>query len=92
MLKDNNQFHTLDEIEDVAVERISTGIENLDELYGYEIFPIDDENDFVDAGMPRGAISIWGGTAGAGKSRTASEVCVFLTSIGFKVAYFQLEG
>ena len=77
------------EIKPVPVVRMSTGVEELDWIYGY-----DQTNRPFNGniwGMPLRAISLWAGESGTGKTRTVVEICNKIASKGNKVLYFQAE-
>ena len=68
---------------DVAT-RFSTGIEELDWLYGHN----DGGRQY---GMPRGVLSLWGGAAGIGKTRASMQVVRNLLGMNKTVLCFTLE-
>ncbi len=79
----NIGFQTIDQIEDVDVERIGTGLPGLDRIYG--------NTNGWSFGMPRKSISMIAGSSGVGKSRIVTKISSFLNNKGLKVFYFQLE-
>jgi len=75
-------FKVLQNVKYSRIPRLSTGIEELDWIYGGE----DDA-----WGLPSGKISLWSGPSGTGKSKSLITVAKNITSIGAKVIYFQNE-
>jgi len=70
------------EIPFVPVIRVSTGIDELDWLYG---------NTDCHWGIPMKSMSLWAGESGTGKSRTAVSICNSLAKDGHRILYFQNE-
>jgi predicted ATP-dependent serine protease len=77
-----SQVFSLENIVPKSVRRISTGIDELDFLYGHT---------GKSWGLPIGGISLWPGSGGVGKSRWAIEVAKCLCDSGMRVLYFQKE-
>tara|TARA_Y100000034_G_C6896059_1_gene413128 strand:+ start:1133 stop:2098 length:966 start_codon:yes stop_codon:yes gene_type:complete len=77
-----------DDIEADPVRRVTSGLRQIDELYGYS-------QDYDAWGMPRGQISLMAGSPGVGKTRLMTSVCGHMThpenSNGFSALYFQNE-
>ena len=75
-----------------SVRRMSTGFKYLDLAYGVSIFtdrrgkPVARE-----AGLPCGALSLWAGEPGVGKSRLCVGVAARMNRAGHRVLYFQNE-
>jgi predicted ATP-dependent serine protease len=67
-----------------AAERLSSGIPELDWLYGCN------PGEAI-YGMPRGRLCLWAGQAGVGKTRVTIELCKKVLAAGHKVLYFTLE-
>lgn len=67
--KMKNNYISLSEIESKPIPRASTGLLELDWLYGYSKY-----QDNTVWGLPKGKISLWNGESGVGKSRLAIEV------------------
>lgn len=67
------------EITNSNIGRISTGFKQIDEMYS-----------FNKDGLPRSAASVWAGSAGCGKTRTALQVSSNVSK-KFKVLLFSLE-
>jgi len=84
----NSNVKRLSEIESKPILRGTTGLAELDYIYGSSTF-----SDRVLWGMPKGKISLWSGSSGIGKSRMAIEVAKNLckTNPATKVLYFQTE-
>lgn len=66
----------------VQIPRISTGIEELDWIYGGK---------GRNWGLPAGKISLWKGPSGTGKSRALITIAHNMSSVGHRVLYFQNE-
>lgn len=66
----------------VQIPRISTGVEDLDWIYGGE---------GKNWGLPAGKISLWKGPSGTGKSRSLITIATNMSSAGHRVLYFQNE-
>jgi len=79
---------SLSKIKSNPIVRDTTGIPELDFIYGYSFFP-----DCTLWGLPEGKISLWAAESGTGKSRIAIEVCRNMSQIYFnsKILYFQTE-
>lgn len=77
---------TLSEVPLVQVERISTGFEFLDLCYGKTMY-----GHKVIAGLPVGAVSLWSGSPGVGKTRVGIAVCVSANRLGHRVMFIQNE-
>lgn len=76
---DEEKYIMLSEVEDVAVERISTGDEAFDRVFG--------EDEVSGSGMPRGCgILLWG-DSGLGKTTRCLEILVPWAKAGIPVAY-----
>jgi archaellum biogenesis ATPase FlaH len=75
-------FQSINRIQTTVVKRIPAGLDEIDWLYGITK---------SSWGIPEGAISLWAGQAGIGKSRLAVEVARLVSSRGFCVLYFQNE-
>ena len=75
-------FQALREVPYVQIPRFSTGISELDWIYGGE------GNNW---GLSKGKISLWSGPSGTGKSRSLITVAKNMSSIGHRVMYFQNE-
>lgn len=75
-------FKSLNDIEYVEVSRYSTGISELDWIYGGK------GNNW---GMPQGKISLWSGPSGCGKSRSLITLSKKMSFAGYNVIYFQNE-
>ena len=77
-----------DDIKAQPVDRISCGITQIDELFGYS-------EDFKRWGFPRGQVSLIAGSPGVGKTRLMVAVCGSMTEPGTKrksnAVYFQNE-
>jgi SpoVK/Ycf46/Vps4 family AAA+-type ATPase len=77
-----------DEIKAQPVDRISCGIVQIDELFGYS-------EEFKRWGFPRGQVSLIAGSPGVGKTRLMVAVCGSMTEPGTKrksnAVYFQNE-
>ena len=79
-------FESINQIQTQIVKRIPTTFDEIDWLYG--ITQVGNQSAW---GLPEGAISLWAGQSGIGKSRLAIEVSRTLTRKGFRVLYFQNE-
>ena len=75
-------FAALNDITYVKTRRLSTGISELDWIYG-------GEGDSW--GLPEGKISLWSGPSGCGKSRSLITLSKQMSSMGHSVLYFQNE-
>lgn len=80
------KVYSLDEIESKPIERLSTGIEALDKIYGFSIV-----NNKEVWGLPKGKISVWSGPSGIGKTRLCICISLFANKIGDRVLTFQNE-
>lgn len=81
-----NNVKKLSEIRATPIDRIETGLSELDWIYGMTKFPTHNV-----WGMPKGKISIWSGISGTGKSRLAIELAKQLLLSSQKILYFQTE-
>lgn len=72
----------LDNVRYVQIPRISTGVEELDWIYGGK---------GIHWGFPTGKISLWKGPSGTGKSRSLITIANKMSSVGHRVLYFQNE-
>jgi len=81
-----DNFASFSQIEAEPVRRISSGLSEIDWLYGYS----QDSND-IKWGLPLKKISMWAGGKGVGKSRLAILLSKALNSQGWKILYFQTE-
>ena len=84
---ETDMYKTLDNIEPMAMRRASTGIPELDWLYGSTEF---DSGSTV-WGVPQGAITLLSGESGAGKSRLLATLSASLANRGYKILYAQTE-
>jgi predicted ATP-dependent serine protease len=75
-------FKRLRDVPYVQIPRLSTGVEELDWIYG---------GDGDNWGLPQGKISLWSGPSGTGKSKSLIRVAKNMSSVGHKVMYFQNE-
>jgi predicted ATP-dependent serine protease len=75
-------YQSLNSIKYVEVSRLSTGIPELDWIYG---------GDGTNVGLPQGKISLWSGPSGCGKSRSLITLSKKMSSAGHNVLYFQNE-
>lgn len=75
-------FKSLNDIKYVRTPRISTGIVELDWIYGGEGSLW---------GLPQGKISLWSGPSGCGKSRSLITLSKKMSQMGHRVIYFQNE-
>jgi KaiC/GvpD/RAD55 family RecA-like ATPase len=75
-------FKSLQDIQYVETVRHSTGIIELDWIYGGK------RNNW---GLPKGKISLWSGPSGCGKSRSLISLSKMMSSMGHNVIYFQNE-
>ena len=75
-------FTKLRDVPYIRTPRISTGVSELDWIYG---------GDGDNWGPPKGKISLWSGPSGTGKSRSLITVAKTMSSLGRKVLYFQNE-
>jgi KaiC/GvpD/RAD55 family RecA-like ATPase len=75
-------FKALNDIQYVRTPRISTGIIELDWIYG---------GDGDNWGLPQGKISLWSGPSGCGKSRSLITLSKKMSRAGHNVLYFQNE-
>ena len=77
----------LNQISTQPIERLSTGYEGLDWVYGSSR-----QADGTWAwGLPIGAVSLWAGAAGSGKSRLAIALASAISRRGDRVLYLQNE-
>ena len=87
----DNTF-TLSDVPLVQIERIPTGISYLDLAYGKTV--IADRSgrpvNFV-AGLPVGAVSLWSGSPGVGKSRVGVAIATSMNARGHRVLFIQNE-
>ena len=79
---ETSMFKALNDIKYVPTVRCSTGISELDWIYGGE------DNNW---GMPQGKISLWSGPSGCGKSRSLITLSKKMSFAGHNVIYFQNE-
>ena len=83
-------FRPMNQIRPDTIDRLETGIDELDWLYGYTSTKIG--NTIVTKyGLPHGKISLWSGMKGIGKSRACITLARSLISRNDAVAYFPLE-
>ena len=75
-------FTALKNVTYTKTPRLSTGISELDWIYGGE------DSSW---GLPLGKISLWSGPSGTGKSRSLIHMCKKMSSNGLKIMYFQNE-
>jgi DNA repair protein RadA/Sms len=68
---------SISDVESKEVERLSSGIDDLDTVYG--------------GGLPRGRVSVWSGAPGVGKSRTTIDISCSISMAGYRVFIFQNE-
>jgi len=77
-----------DDIEADPVRRVTSGLRQIDELFGYS-------EDYDAWGMPRGQVSLMAGSPGVGKTRLMTSICGHMThpenDNGFLALYFQNE-
>ena len=73
---------SINDIKEEQVERITSGLDGIDYLYGYNNFKW---------GLPKRGISLWAGEQGVGKSRVAIHLAKNLVRNGKKVLYIQGE-
>ncbi|MAG24746.1 hypothetical protein CMI47_04115 [Candidatus Pacearchaeota archaeon] len=77
-----------DDIEADPVRRVTSGLRQIDELYGYS-------SDYDAWGMPRGQVGLMAGSPGVGKTRLMTSICGHMThpenQDGFSALYFQNE-
>ena len=77
-----------DDIEADPVRRVTSGLRQIDELFGYS-------DDYDAWGMPRGQVSLMAGSPGVGKTRLMTSICGHMThpnnDDGFMALYFQNE-
>tara|TARA_Y100000310_G_scaffold239568_1_gene243216 strand:- start:5266 stop:6444 length:1179 start_codon:yes stop_codon:yes gene_type:complete len=71
-------------IEPEKAERFSSGIDELDWMFGSN----SGESNY---GIPEGTLSLWGGAPGVGKTRTTMHICKNVLADGKKVLFFTLE-
>ena len=93
----------LNDIKQSEVRRITTEISDLDWIYGSSmLFNPMTQRDIPIEGLPYGGLSLWGGSAGVGKTRVCVQVCKNIVSRhgdldmygqfkNRKILYFQLE-
>jgi len=75
-------FMELNKVPYVQINRLSTGIPELDWIYGGK------EKNW---GLPQGKISLWSGPSGCGKSRSLITLSKKMSFAGHNVLYFQNE-
>ena len=80
-------YKTLDKIKPESVVRASTGVPELDWLYG----STECKNGSTVWGVPKGAITLLSGESGAGKSRMLATLAASLANRGFRILYAQTE-
>lgn len=80
------KVYSLDQIDSKPIERISTGIYALDQIYGFSNL-----NGKNVCGLPKGKISVWSGPSGIGKTRLCIGISLFANKVGDKVLTFQNE-
>ena len=68
----------LSDIESRPIRRASTGIDELDFIYGCSFKAFADNDEW---GLPDGKISLWTGDSGVGKSRVAIELAKTMARI-----------
>ena len=77
----------LNQITSQLIHRLSTGYDGLDWIYGSS-----QQADGTWAwGLPNGAVSLWAGAAGSGKSRLAIATASAISRRGDRVLYLQNE-
>lgn len=81
-----SEVYRFNEIKAEPIERFQSGFVFLDICYGKS-----EINGIEEYGLPKGKISIWGGSGGVGKSRTAIEIALSLNSQGYRVLFVQNE-
>ena len=74
----------INDIPNVPIKRMSSGIPELDWIYG-------GEEGSSSWGFPDGKISLWSGVKGVGKSRATIQIAKTFCSLGRKVLFFQGE-
>ena len=85
-------LHNLCDIQKTNPVRIRTGFDELDIAYG--INKIYNENGIEimwEVGFPRGRVSLWAGSGGVGKSRTAISLCIQISNLGYLPLYILNE-
>jgi len=82
----DKKYTSISKVEPITIDRVSTGHEELDWLYGLSRF-----SDGDSWGMPVGTISTWCGEGGVGKSRLAISVAKNKVAEGKRVLYLQNE-
>ena len=75
-------FKVLQNVPYVEIPRYTTGISELDWIYG---------GGAANWGLPQGKISLWSGPSGTGKSRSLIRVARNMSAMGHRVIYFQNE-
>jgi hypothetical protein len=87
------QIASLDTLDFVAVERLSTHNAEIDWMY--DGTRIRDEKTgeelYKEFGLPRGKISLWAGERGVGKTRTAIHITGLMNKKGSRIMFFQGE-
>ena len=76
-------FEHFTKIKSIRSERLKTGFPDLDWIYG-------SDNKSGEYGAPRGAMALWGGSPGVGKTRACVSVCKNVLNRG-RVLFFTLE-
>ncbi len=71
----------------VQVDRIPTGNSYLDACYGFTQIRADK----IEYGLPDGAISLWAGSPGIGKSTLCINVAADMNKLGYRIFYIQNE-
>ena len=79
--------HRLNDIGISYVQRLSTGMEQLDQIFGYTKDPLRTS----ECGLPLGCISFLSGGRGTGKTRLAIKIAQNVAQRGLKVMVFQGE-
>tara|TARA_Y100000310_G_scaffold344948_2_gene460696 strand:- start:3925 stop:4782 length:858 start_codon:yes stop_codon:yes gene_type:complete len=78
------QFLHFSKIKPINAKRLSCGIPEVDWMYGHN-------DNSTTYGLPRVALSLWGGSAGVGKTRACMTVARSLLASGKMVVFFTLE-
>jgi len=83
----SSQVWSLNEIPDVEIRRMPTGIPEMDLVYGKSIL----SGGTTETGFPKGKISYWAGERGVGKTRLAIVVSKLINKMGAKILVIQGE-